>query len=566
MSVYCVQLELMCMNTKQEITKLCTDCKTEFTINSGDLNLYEKVGLNIPKQCFECRLKQYFVFWIFGKFRKGVSDLSGENLITVLPNNAQYPIYTSHEWWSDIWEPMHYGQDYGPSRSFFDQLKELQKKIPRPHQTGENSVNCDWCDDVWESKNCYLARGILRCENLMYGQRVIDTKDSVDIVYSFNLQNSYDCLLCHNSFNLNFSENSKDCIDSYFLFDCRNCHNCFMCWNLRNKKYCIRNKQYTPEEYEKELKRVKLDSHNSIETFKNEFQNILKSEAVHRENFNLKTTDSIGNYLTNCDECTNVFCWENSQNCRNSLRGLNTKDCIDQLGCWNNEVSGNNSCVTGGYAIKHSSWSDGRYSEYLDLCSEVEYCFGCIGLRKKKYCILNKQYSKEEYEKLRNKIIEDMIVNEEYGKFLPYSMGICDYNLSNGIIYLPNVSKEEILEKGGYWSEEDLSSHEGMSSLELPDSINDTDKEISMQALICPESKYRFNISSAEYEFHKNKSFALPRLHFDTRIMKKIKKTAVLKAYPYKCTFCGHDIMAYYPPEWNYQKIACEECYKQNIA
>ena len=145
-------------------------------------------------------------------------------------------------------------------------------------------------------------------------------------------------------------------------------------------------------------------------------------------------------------------------------------------------------------------------------------------------------------------------------------MGICDYNLSNGIIYLPNVSKEEILEKGGYWSEEDLSSHEGMSSLELPDSINDTDKEISMQALICPESKYRFNISSAEYEFHKNKSFALPRLHFDTRILKKIKKTAVLKAYPYKCTFCGNDIMAYYPPEWNYQKIACEECYKQNIA
>ena len=73
-----------------------------------------------------------------------------------------YPIYTSHEWWSDIWEPMHYGTGLWSFVHFFDQLKELSEKIPRPHQTGENSVNCDWCDDVWESKNCYLARVFLR--------------------------------------------------------------------------------------------------------------------------------------------------------------------------------------------------------------------------------------------------------------------------------------------------------------------------------------------------------------------------------------------------------------------
>ncbi len=115
-------------------------------------------------------------------------------------------------------------------------------------------------------------------------------------------------------------------------------------------------------------------------------------------------------------------------------------------------------------------------------------------------------------------------------------------------------------------SEENLSSNDGISALDLPDSIIDTDKNISTQALICPESNYRFNISPTEFEFHKNKSFSLPRLHFDTRILNKIKKIAVLKGYPYKCTFCENDINAYYPPEWNYQKIACEECYKQNIA
>ena len=535
------------MSTKTEQNNICTDCKNEFVIDSGDLILYEKVGLDTPRQCFFCRVKQHFAFIVFGKFRKGKSDLSGETLITVLPEKSRYPVYKSHEWWGDGWDAMSFGQDYDSSKPFFDQLKELQEKIPRPHQTGENSTNCDWCDDVWESKNCYLCRSLLKCENCSYVYRVIDTKDSFDITYSFNLQNCYDCLFCHNSFNLNFSENSRDCIDSYFLFDCRNCQNCFMSYNLRNKKYCI-------------------DSYKNLEILKDEFEDILKNDAVHRENFNFRATNSTGNYLTDCDKCINCFSWEKSQNCRNHIRGMNTKDSIDQTFTWNTEVSGNNSGVYGGFQIKHSSWSDGRYSEYLDICVEVEYCFGCIGLRKKKYCILNKQYNKEEYEKLRAQIIEDMKKREEYGKFLPYSMGLCDYNFSNGMVYFPNVSKEEIIKYGGYWSLEDLSSKDGISALELPDSIADTKPDISSQALICSESKYRFNISESEYEFHKRKNLALPRVHFDVRIMKRIKKMSIIKAYPYKCTYCKVDIMAYYPPEWGYKKIACEECYKQNIA
>ncbi|MFA6256967.1 MAG: hypothetical protein WCT29_01505 [Candidatus Paceibacterota bacterium] len=62
------------MNSKTE-SKICADCKEEFIIDSGDLLLYEKVGLKIPEQCFGCRVKQHFAFSVFGKFRKGVSAL-----------------------------------------------------------------------------------------------------------------------------------------------------------------------------------------------------------------------------------------------------------------------------------------------------------------------------------------------------------------------------------------------------------------------------------------------------------------------------------------------------------
>jgi len=426
------------MSSKTEITKVCIDCNEEFTIDSGDLDLYEKVGLVLPSKCFECRMKQYFIFSIFGKFRKGVSNLSGESLITVLPNNPRFPIYKSHEWWGDGWDPMEHSQDYNPKRSFFDQLKELEK--------------------------------------------------------------------------------------------------------------------------------IKLDSYEGLEKLKKEFETTLKKEAVHKENSNLRCINSVGNYMTDCDKCANVFAWEYSQNCRNCLRGLKSKDCIDMAFSWNLELSGTNSGVDGGYQIKYSGASEGKYSEYVDLCKDVEYCFGCVGLRKKKYCILNKQYAKEEYEELKEKIISDMKKRGEYGKFLPYSMSPGYYNFSNGMIYFPEIKKEEVKKRGGYWLDEDLFSEDGISSQELPDSIANTQPGISFQALICPETHFRFNIAPAEYEFHKRKNFALPRLHFDRRILKRMKKISVLKNYPYQCFYCEKDIMAYYPSEWGYQKIACEECYKQNIA
>jgi hypothetical protein len=238
-----------------------------------------------------------------------------------------------------------------------------------------------------------------------------------------------------------------------------------MSWNLRNKQYCIRNKQYSKEDYEQELKNIKLDSYKNIEALHSEFEDILKNEAVHRENFNLKTTNSVGNYLTNCDKCVNVFAFEDSQNCRNQLRGFGNKDCIDQMGIFASaENCGNNSCAFNAYELKHSTWSSGRYSEYLEICDEVEYCFGCVGLKKKKYCILNKQYNKEEYETLKAQIISDMSKGGEYGKFLPYNMGTSGYNLSSALVYFDNVKKEEVLRLGGYWSEEDLSSKDGIST------------------------------------------------------------------------------------------------------
>jgi|ERR1035437_8685195 hypothetical protein len=547
-------------------TKICEHCGQNFIISEEELSLYKKVDIELPTLCFFCRMKLHLSFWMFGKFRKGKSDLSNNNLITVLPDKSRHPIYISTEWYGDKWDAMDYGMDYNKNESFFRQIQNLQEKVPRPHQNGAKNTKCDWCDDAWNCKNSYLSRSMIDCEDLFYSYRNLKVKNSIDMTICFECEKSYSSSDCHHSFGLFYSDHSRDCMESSFLYDCRNCSNCFMCWNLRNKSYCIKNVQYTKEVYKEKLKLFQLGSFSFIQSLKKDFEEIIKNKIVHRENFNLKTQDSDGDYLLDCRNCHNCNTISYSEDCYNCLRGSEQKSNIDADGCWNSELNGNCNCCHDNYSLKYSNWSSSRYSEYMDLCIECEYCFGCVGLKKKKYCILNKQYLKEEYEALKSKIISDMSARGEYGKFFPYSMSAGPFNLSTSFLYFPETNKEDILKLGGYWEDASEISAEGIPTSELPDDIKDVPDTIITQALICPETGWRFNVAQNELTFYRENNIPLPRLHFDIRTKRQLKYLTVLQSYPYKCFYCKKDIMAYYPPEWGYQKIACEECYKKNIA
>lgn len=547
------------------MNKICEDCNKEFIISDEEINMYKKVGIELPTLCFFCRVKLHLSFWLFGKFRKGKSDLSGKDLITILPENTRYPVYSLKEWYSDKWDAMDYGMDYDFSESFFKQLQALQEKVPRPHQNASNNTDCEWSDDVWNSKNCYLSRSMEECEDLLYSYRNLKVKNSIDVTVCYNSERCYDSLNCDHSYKLFYSRNSRDCVDSFFLYDCRNCQDCFMCWNLRGKSFCIENVQYTKEEYKKKLKEYNLGSYLFIQSLKKQFEEIIRQKVVHRENFNLKTYNSDGNFLINTKNCHNCFTTSDSEDCYNHVRGLKNKACIDTNGCWHLELCGNSAGCLNGYNLKYCLWSPSRNSEYLDLCLECDECFGCVGLKKKKNCILNKQYTREQYKKLKEKIITAMKNKGEYGRFLPYSMSLGPFNFSTSFSYFPETKKEDILKLGGYW--EDISEEhlEGISTSELPDSIDDVSSDICFQALICPETGWRFNISKDELLFYKNNNIPLPRFHFDVRTKDRLKYLTVLQSYPYNCFYCNKEINAYYPLEWGYKKVACESCFQQNL-
>jgi hypothetical protein len=548
-------------------TKNCEKCNQDFTIEADDFEFYEKMDLPAPEMCPVCRWKNLLAFWVFGRFRITKSALSGKTIITVFPESVPFPIYDRAEFVSDAWDPLTYGKDYDPSRSFIEQFVELQSVVPHPHQTGIKNLNSDWTDDMWESKDVYLSRSGLHLESVTYGYRVLNCKNCVDVTMCWDLDRSYDCLYCFKSYNLKYSFNSRDCLDSYFLYDCRNCQNCFMSWNLRNQKYCILNQPYSKEDYFKKIEGYNLSSYASIESLKKEFWQHIRQDAVHKQDYNLQAVNSTGNFLNNDKNCYQCYYIEDSENCRYCFRGR-SREMIDSVG--------NLDCEKGALEVQTGHnynnlcclyTNNCRYSGYLDVCDECEYCFGCSGLRKKKYCILNKQYSKEEYESLVEKIKADMKNRGEWGKFFPLSTAYCGYNLSLAQMQFP-MTKDEALAFGAKWEETVEPKYENIiSGDDLSDTISEVKDDITKQRILCPETKLSYNITQSELAFYREHNIPLPRRHFDWRTLERFKPFSLM-IIPQKgtCYFCKKEIEHYYAPELGFQKIACLECYQREVA
>jgi uncharacterized Fe-S cluster protein YjdI len=76
---------------------------------------------------------------------------------------------------------------------------------------------------------------------------------SAELIYesTATTKHSSNCHFC-----VRVHSGSRDCEYSWFL---QNCSNCFGCVGLKDKEYCIFNKQYTKEEYFGLLKTIKSD-------------------------------------------------------------------------------------------------------------------------------------------------------------------------------------------------------------------------------------------------------------------------------------------------------------------
>jgi ribosomal protein S18 len=564
-------------------TKNCQNCKAEFIIEPEDFNFYEKIKVPPPTFCPECRLIRRLAYRESRTLYKDICKKCGIKLVSIFPLESKIQVFCSKCWWGDSWEAIEYGKDYDFSKTFFQQFFELQKIVPREATGQRNSENCQYSNGNVRCKNCTLTFDCVESINCYNCQIAVYSKDSIDADSVMNVDHVYFSIACNNIYNTKFSYYSHECLDSAFLYNCLGCTQCFGCVNLRNKKYCIWNKQYSKEEYEKEIKKWSLSSYEITEKAKRKFLELYyktpRRFALIKNSENVTGEDILNS--KNCQHC--FFTRLGVENCKYIFAcGLLLKDSYDAtFGGDKSELfyetsggMGSQKCL---FCRAGNNCQDLEYCDRLFNCSN---CFGCVSLRNKSYCIFNKQYSKEEYSDLVKKIKKQMDDipyidkegrNYKYGEFFPSELSLFTYNKSWGNKFFP-LGKEEALRQGFNWEENPIRDYKiTIQTKDLPDHIQNISDNILEEIIECEhknvicnhECTETFKILPNELQFYRQMNLALPRLCPHCRHYERLKFVNPSKLWDRKCMKNGCSNKFKTPISPNRKEIVyCKECYQ----
>ncbi len=554
--------------------KVCQTCKKDFEIRDEDLDFYEKMKAPAPNFCPDCRIMRRLAFRNERTLYKRNCSKSGKPMVSIYPENTPFPVYDQHIWWGDDWDAIDYGQDYDPDRPFFEQWLEVRSKVPRISLLNINGINSDYVNNSEDNKNCYLLFAAQKNEDSMYGRLIYRSRYAIDCDFLQDSELCYECIDCRKCSGCFFSDNCETSIDLIFCFNLRNCQNCIFSTNLRNKNYYIFNQPVSKEEYKK--KEI-FSSNSKMEEAKQEYEKFKKGVIV-KFSHQVKCQNATGDYMYNCHDTLYGFDAENTKKCRYIGDAEGTIDCWDM----NNTYYKPELCLDimgtlQTYNVKHSVYmiytSNSEYSDSLHNCDS---CFGCIGLKKKKYCILNKQYSKEEYEKLKVGIVESMKKEGVYGDFLPPSLSPFGYNEALAQEYYPLAEKEA--EKLGYkWQKQTSGTYgkETIAEKDMPKTIGEVTDGILNEILVCKDCKKNFRITKSELDFYKRMNLPLPHKDFECRHQDRMKKRNPRKLWHRSCMCekenhqhgaakCENEFETSYSPD-RPEKVYCETCYQQEV-
>jgi hypothetical protein len=235
-------------------------------------------------------------------------------------------------------------------------------------------------------------------------------------------------------------------------------------------------------------------------------------------------------------------------------------------------------------------------SQYIINCRNVSDVFGCIALRNKKYCILNKQYTKEQYFELLPKIkkhmdempyVDSRGIIYKYGEFFPTDMSPVGFNESQGYEYF-FLSREEAEKMGYKWKTPEKKNYiPNKKSSGLQSIISEVNDEIVNDIIQCKHDEKgnheshcsmncvgAFNITYQELQFYRMLNLPLPRLCFNCRHVERVNWRNPPKLYDRICMCdkkhpnhagkCEVEFETTYSPD-HPEIIYCEKCYQQEV-
>ncbi|MBI4086200.1 MAG: hypothetical protein HY433_03110 [Candidatus Liptonbacteria bacterium] len=561
-------------------TKICQNCRTDFKVESEDFSFYEKIKVPAPTFCPKCRLQRRLAFFNLVNLYKRPCGLCKKEVISMYAPEAPYKVYCPLCWWSDKWNPLEYGRDYDVARPFFEQLNQLWHEVPLlglaiDFPAAKNSPYNNYGGDI---KNSYLTFHVGFNEDCAYGFEVLHSKSVVDCSVINSSELCYDSM---NSFKNNRCIGSRDVFESMncaFLLDSGNCQNCFASANLRGKKYYIFNKPHSKEDYFKEIKKWDLGSYKTYQEIKKQAEKHWKNfppKPEHME-FSVRSTGSYVFRSKNCRECREVVGAEDSKHIF-MCSYPPIKDCYD-ISSWGDDMELSYECLTSGdtYGLKFSyGCAEGVLdSEYSFSLGGGSNLFGCISLRNAEYAILNKRYSKKDFEKLRAKIIghmDEMPYADKkgrtyrYGEFFPVELSPFAYNETVAQKFFP-MTRENVLESGYQWRSKERTKYDITKKADdLPDHIKDAPAGITKEIIGCQKCGRGFKIIKMELDFLKRMNLPLPRecpfCRIDEKFDQWVKNLTLVKR---TCDTCGIEFETPHTKE-DSKRILCRKCWLQEV-
>jgi len=119
------------------------------------------------------------------------------------------------------------------------------------------SENCSG-ESIFNSKNTLDAYNVSNLEDCRYILNSVDVKDSYDF-YAYGMKTAlcYEAVTIANCYDLKFCNYCMFSNSLEYCESCWSCENCFGCIGLKKAKNCIFNKQYSEEEYNALLPKIR---------------------------------------------------------------------------------------------------------------------------------------------------------------------------------------------------------------------------------------------------------------------------------------------------------------------
>lgn len=584
--------------------------------------LHEKIfSLPLPTLSPLARMRRRMMFRNERGLYKSQSCISGKPLISLYAPESGYKVVNFDESINQV-NPEMYGIIYDSNKTFLEQYAQLNMTMPKVAIINLANENGTYDNYSSENKHVYMNADIMWSENVSYSTTIKNVNNGYDLLQVHDSDLVYECVASDHLSKCVYTWYSNNCHDCWFLMTCRNCTNCWFCSNLHNKQHYLFNKPASKEDID--TVKQKMKSYTGLQELFHQFDTFL-TQVYRPWTLNMNCEECFGSALKDSKSSFRCYDSYNIENCRYCMVAEHNQDCMDTT-IFNPNSSLIYENVCGGISVKNAyscnAMIESSHMYFCDLCLSCSYMIGCINMHHKQYCIFNKQYKKEERERLAPMVLGQLQREWLWGEFISISQCPFPYNDSVAMDYFPirdlkilnrwfspddlvwwfhkivddYVIEEKVLDEWGTWTvyyvetdelitdaildlwgeekvkikrrtrDYEINIPKGVEVIQatnLEDTIDAVDDSILKKVIICTQSGRPYRIMPRELAFYRKIGIALPRIHYALRHTARIKSRPSKEVYLRTCDRSGEKILSLYPsdawfPVWSQEEFKKE--------